>query len=215
MCRYGEVFMKKTLIFIFFLLSIFVFTQKAEAHFLATDRNIGAMLHVDPNDEPIAGSQASFFFEFKDKEGKFTPQNCDCTFAIIENGKEIFSQPLFQNIADQNLTNASVFYTFPQRAVYTIHVIGKPLTSNAFQPFMLTWNFRVDQVANGQGSIEQNKSNFFTTHFIHAHLIHLIGGGAILLFFLIVIAYTQLQKRKTPMKGGEQRYDKEDSNNRY
>lgn len=204
--------MKKIIVLTFLLLNIFVFTPKAQAHFLATDRNIGAILHVDPNDEPFAGSQASFFFEFKDKEGKFTPQNCDCIFSIVENGKEIYSQPLFQNNANQNLTNASVFYTFPQRDVYTIQVIGKPLTPNTFQPFTLTWNFRVDQQTSGQ---DRTSNNPLIAHFIHAHVIHLIGGGAILLFFLIFIAYTRLQKREPTMKGGEKIHDKEDSSNRY
>src|SRR5882672_6466726 len=79
-------YMKKNLIIaLFIILVLFFVATPVEAHFLASDRNIGAVLHVDPNDQPIAGSQTSFFFEFKDKQNKFKAENCDCTFAIDEN----------------------------------------------------------------------------------------------------------------------------------
>ena len=103
---------------IFFLLLVIVFislksVSPVYAHFLATDRNIGAILHVDPNDQPVAGSQASFFFQFLDKQNKFDPQHCDCTFEINENGKTVYSQSLFKSNSNPSLSNASAFYTFP------------------------------------------------------------------------------------------------------
>src|SRR5438045_57931 len=105
--------MEKTKLFVIFFLFTFVFWLNphiVSAHVLKTDGNIGAVLHIDPDDDPIAGSQASFFFEFKDIQGKFQSQNCDCTFSIAEDGKEIFSQPLFQNNSNPSLTSASVFF---------------------------------------------------------------------------------------------------------
>src|SRR5437773_8843060 len=77
----------------FFLL----FPSVVNAHFLKIDGSIGAVLHVDPDDDPIAGEQASFFLSFKDKQHKFSPQNCTCTFSIQEQNQTIYSQPLFQN----------------------------------------------------------------------------------------------------------------------
>jgi hypothetical protein len=204
---------KITLIFLLpILLLLFCIAKPVEAHFLATDKNIGAVLHVDPNDEPIAGSQASFFFEFKDKENKFNPQNCDCTFFISENEKVIFSQALFQNNSSPNLTNASVFYTFPQIDVYEVKVVGKPLTPNAFQPFTLTWNFRVDQQANAneQTISEQNSSNFFSTHLIHFWTI-----GIFIIFFLIYFLTKIIKSKKTSMEGGEKKDEEKDSGNIY
>src|SRR5437667_6752587 len=114
--------MNKLLSFLFFIGILLVFPKSVFAHFLAFDHTIGAVLHIDPNDDPIAGEQTSFFFEFKDKENKFTPQNCDCTFLIVKNGQTIYSQPLFANNQNPRLTNASVLYTLPQKDVYEIKV---------------------------------------------------------------------------------------------
>lgn len=196
--------MKKLIPILFLAIALFTFAQPAHAHFLATDGSIGAVLHVDPNDEPIAGSQASFFFEFKDKENKFKPENCDCTFEIDQNGKNIYSQPLFQNNSNPSLSNASVFYTFPQKDVYQIKVVGKPLTPHTFQQFTLTWDFRVDQQAGGQ-AVLGTQTNFFAEHVTYLVLI-----GVLLIGFLIYFLSNTHKRKKQTMKGGDKKHDEKD-----
>ncbi len=187
--------------FISLIAFFYLFSPKnAEAHILKTDGNIGAVLHIDPEDDPIAGSQAGFFFEFKDKQNKFTPQNCDCTFSIAENGKEIFSQPLFQNSANPSLDSASLFFTFSEKNVYQVKVVGKPNNPDVFQPFTLTYDVRVArETPNSASNSNQNQnslsqttsSNWFSTHIPH------IIGGAIVGLFLIFALVKQLSKPKT------------------
>src|SRR3989344_6963815 len=77
----------------------------AFAHVLETDGNIGAILHVNPNDDPAALEPASFFFEFKDKSGQFNPSRCDCRVSITEAGKTIFSTGLFDVNSNSSLTS--------------------------------------------------------------------------------------------------------------
>jgi hypothetical protein len=127
----------------------------ALAHVLKYDGTIGAVMHVDPDDDPIAGQVATFFFEFKDTSGKFSLTTCDCTISVQAQGKEIFSSPLS--------SSASATYTFPQKDIYTISVIGTPKSSNAFQPFTLTYNLRVERAATVQAPTPAATSN----HWIH------------------------------------------------
>lgn len=203
--------MRKYLIYLISLeVVLFLCVPRVDAHILATNGHIGAVLHIDPNDEPIAGSQASFFFEFKDKENKFKAENCDCTFEINENGKNVYSQPLFQNNSKPSLTNASVFYTFPQKDVYEVKIIGKPITPNAFQLFTLTWDFRVDQEATGQSVSPQSSTNFLTTH-----LVHFIAIGIFLIFFIVYFSQKIINSKKSVQKGGEKKRDEKDSGNIY
>lgn len=197
--------MKRPSILFFFTILFLSFAPLAQAHLLATDGSIGAVLHVDPNDQPIAGSQASFFFEFKDKENTFDPTHCDCTFSVAEGGKTIFSQPLFQNAPSPSLTNASVFYTFPQKDVYQVKVVGKPTTPNGFQPFTLTWNFRVDQTAN----TSTQQSSFWATHMVHI-IIAAVGIVALILLFL----QNKLSKKR-PTKGGEKKHEEKNNSTVY
>jgi hypothetical protein len=123
---------------IILLLVLFVMiSQPAFAHILQTDGSIGAVLHTDPDDDPIIGKPTGFFFELKDKQGKFKLENCDCTFSISTNGKEIFSQPLSKD--------ASSFFTFSKKGLYQIQLTGKPNTANLFQSFTVQYNLRVEK----------------------------------------------------------------------
>ena len=181
----------KTFNFLFVLLA-FVFLllpSQASAHILATDQNIGAVLHVDPDDDPIVGQQSSFFFEFKDKQNKFQPKNCICIFSILEGGKNIFSQSLFQDNTDPNLSSASVFYTFPQKDVYKIQVVGRPTTPGEFQSFTLVYDLRVERESNNQPSTNQN---WFSTH-----IIHIIVALAIFVFVGVAFAFQMKKSQKS------------------
>lgn len=169
------------------LLSIFwLIPSITLAHILKTDGDIGAVLHIDPDDDPIAGEQTSFFFEFKDKQNKFTPQGCDCTFYIIQEGKQIFSQPLFQNNIDQGLYSASIFFTFPKKDVYQVKLTGKPILPDAFEPFSLVYDV---QVARQSPSLDTNSSQtqITNTSWFNTHLPHLIGGIIVAIFLIFAL----------------------------
>jgi hypothetical protein len=169
-----------------FHFSLFTITY---AHVLKTDGNIGAVLHIDPDDDPIAKEQSTLVFEFKDKQGKFIPKNCDCTFSVTEDGKEISSQPLFQNNADQSSTNASVFYTFSEKNIYQIKIAGKPNSPDAFQAFSLIFDVRVAKISQNSPSITQNAStqNLFSTHIPQLIGIIIIAGFSIVVLIKYLI----------------------------
>src|SRR6266498_1495823 len=101
-------------------LSLFTFATTASAHVLKSDGSIGAVMHLDPEDDPVVGQQSHLHFEFKDRQKKFKPENCDCTFSVWQGEKEIFSQPLLQDTSDASLNNVSVVYTFPERDIYQV-----------------------------------------------------------------------------------------------
>src|SRR5579883_2562969 len=187
-------FMKKIFLTSLFLFVSLFFVPPASAHVLITDKNIGAVMHTDPDDDPISGKQTSFFFEFKDTTNKFNPADCDCTFAISEKGKQIYSQPLYQNIQKPTLTNAVVFYTFPQKDDYHVTVTGKPNTDGEFQSFTLTYDVPVnktsDQLTDDHSSSGSSGSSLYLW----------IG------FFIILISFTGfvLYNRKKSSKKHEE-----------
>ncbi len=139
-------------------------TRSAYAHVLKTDGSIGAVLHISPEDDPVAGEDSSFFFDFKDKNGKFDPANCDCIGAILQNDKEIFSQPLFQNNPNPSLDDASFSYAFSGKGIYTVQVAGKPI-SDGFEPFILSWDIRVEREASG--ALGEKDTNWLARYTIH------------------------------------------------
>ena len=169
----------------FLLLTFLFIPQRVSAHVLQTDKSIGAVLHISPDDDPKVGEKNGFFFEFKDKENKFKPQDCTCVFSIMQNGKELFTQPLFQDNVDPNLTNASLFYSFPKPDIYQIRVAGKPTTSGAFQAFTLNYDVRVEG-----GTAKSNASQ--TPNWFVQHLPHIFGVG----IGITVLAGVIIKQRK-------------------
>ncbi len=139
--------MRKLLFSLVFLFAftLFVPTQKAYAHVLKTDGSIGAVIHINPEDDPIAGQESGFFFEFKDTKKAFSPEKCNCTFTVKQNGQVLNTQSLFQDSANPSLENVSVYYTFPQKGIYTVSVSGTPITPGEFESFTLTWDIRVER----------------------------------------------------------------------
>jgi hypothetical protein len=160
------------------------------AHTLKSDGSIGAIIHISPEDDPIIGEPAEFFFEIKDKENKFRLENCHCEALILKDEKIIFSTAFMQHTGESNLTNASFKYTFPEKGVYKILLNGMPLQSISFKQFSLTYDIRVtrekESTVNNQNPV-QAKSQQITTHYIIL--------SAILFIFLLIIFWNKLKKK--------------------
>jgi hypothetical protein len=142
-------YMKKILLSILFLTLLYFFVpQTVHAHFPATDKEIYAILHVDPNDSPIPGEQANLYFliTFGKSIKTFYLNQCNCVVTVTEEGKQIFQQQILdKNTPKNSIWGANVPFVFPQRDVYHIALSGKPLPGYTFQPFTVSWNFRVDE----------------------------------------------------------------------
>lgn len=180
--------MKKLfLVFLIAHLSLLIFAAApAAAHVLKSNGSVGAILHVSPDDDPIAGVSTDFFFELKDTEGKFTPESCFCLASIYRNGKEVYAQPLFQNNTSPSLEDASFSYVFPQKDIYKVQISGSPNDGKSFKPFTLSWDIRVGREAENQSS---GKSGWF------AEILPYIIGVV-----LFVVLFVVLQK-----KGGDKK----------
>lgn len=137
--RLHFVLLRMTLFFTFVFILFPI--QIASAHVLKTDNTIGAILHVNPEDDPIAGEPTQFFFALKDTTNKFSTDNCNCTVRITQNGKTLEDG---QGTIDPDYDQALLFtYTFTKKGMYQIAVIGKPEHEPTFQPFQLTYDIRV------------------------------------------------------------------------
>lgn len=180
--------MKKTI----FLLALFVFlssfTRIAFAHVLESNGSVGAVMHISPDDAPVAGGRSDFFFEFKDKKNKFDPKNCNCVVSISQAGKEIFSEALFSNNPSPSLDSASFSFNFPQRDVYEVKITGKPSSGNSFEPFTLTYNIRVESEAKTTSPTSSTSPSF--SNWIVTHIPHVIG----VVLSLLILGFVMKKK---------------------
>jgi len=120
----------------------------ASAHVLQVDGDMGAVLHINPDDNPTAKVPINFELSFQDGKGIFSLANCACNIAFVQNGSTIASMPL----AATGTTFSSDTFTFPKADVYVFHVTGKPKQGTGFKPFALDYTVRV---GSGQADMQQ------------------------------------------------------------
>jgi hypothetical protein len=140
--------MKRVFLLVLSLLTLhFALLTFVSAHILATDGSIGAILHIDPDDDPIAGEPTNLFWDFKNTKGEFKIEGCSCRIYIIEDGRKIDDEPL---------SSTTFTYIFPKRNVYEIRIAGQPKQGDSFQPFILSYDIRVSRETEIPDSTIQN-----------------------------------------------------------
>ena len=121
------------------LLSVTILVNPASAHVLKTSGTIGAVLHIEPDDNPTAGATTTYQLAFADTAHNFMLSGCDCQVSVRLNGVTIDSNQL---IASSPLISTNT-YTFEKPGVYTLNVKGTPKPNAIFNPFSLSYEVRV------------------------------------------------------------------------
>ena len=107
----------KIILFVLALAAYALVPKAAYAHVLIRDSNtgVGAILHITPDDDPVAGQKAQLFFDIQDKNADFrVPYSAYQLLVTNEGG-------LQTPIQIQNTDNTLVAdYTFPNRGAYKL-----------------------------------------------------------------------------------------------
>lgn len=174
-------FLKISLVTLYF--AYLYFPSSIFAHETESSNGIGAILHIDPGDAPIAGQKSTLFFEFTDMEGKLDLNNCLCSLQITKDGQEVFKQE-FTGMPGTEGTSGTFDYTFPQAGVYKATVIGHPKEEGQFKAFKLNYSVRVEKDLLGSVTeAHEGAHNSWLDHARHYSLaiITIIFLGIILL----------------------------------
>ena len=172
------------------IISFFSTSLYVSAHVLKVDGSVGVVMHIDPEDSPIAGLPATFFFEIKDTQKKFKSENCVCVVSIYQNQTQIYSYSLFENKSEQALSVPVFSFTFPEKSIYTVHFKGRPKNDQMFQYFSFDYSVRVDSQLENKivHTVTENKDS--GNHFFH----FLIFGSGF--FALFVLRYLEIRKQR-------------------
>lgn len=148
------------------------------AHETQSNNGIGAILHVDPGDAPIAGQDSTLFFEFTDMEGKLDLNNCKCSVVISRDGQEVLSQE-FTGIPGTEGTSGMIDFIFPEPGIYKTLVTGIPKEEGQFKSFKLNFSTRVEK--DFIGTVTEDHSKPHNTLFDHVKHYSLVGLAIALL----------------------------------
>ncbi len=157
-------------LFVFCGLVLVAFPIFGEAHTLESKNNIGAVLHINPSEEPIVGQETVLEFSVSDQNQKFDYSDCYCML-IIEPGGVTVGQELDKDILKFK-------YTFAKAGTYTLSLAGQSIKDADFEPFSLKYEVKViEQDATVQSAFQK----FLSIHGLHTII---FGGGFIAVFIL-------------------------------
>lgn len=121
------------------------------AHEVEISGEVGATLHIEPNDRAKAGEPTQVWFALTEKGGKVIPlAECDCKLKVYA-GKQTdkpLGEPTLKAIAAeqyQGIPAAEV--TFPDVGTYKLELSGSPKSSAKFSPFNLSYDVVVAEKA--------------------------------------------------------------------
>lgn len=154
---------------------------QANAHVLESDGTIGAVLHIDPDDDPIAGEETGIYFDFKDKTNRYKNEDCICQLVIEQDGQVIYEKPFTRP--------GGGTFTFPSRGVYAVKAVGVPKNAGAFDTFKISYDVRVERATAQENLIEKQPDN-------HKDVAYLVVGVLIVLFALAAVRYKIVKNAK-------------------
>ena len=185
----SKVWFLSSLVFTLTITSLFM-PFAALAHETESDNGIGAILHVDPGDAPIAGQKSTLFFEFIDMEDKLDLNNCVCSAEITRDGIEVLKQD-FTGASGAEVTSGVIEYTFPEAGMYKTVVTGSPKEGGQFKPFKLNFSTRVEK--DVLGTISEQHERAHSTWVDHAK--HYSIAVITIIFLGIALLATKHKKK--------------------
>ncbi len=121
----------------------------ANAHKIETQKDVGATIHIEPNDSPRAGETALTWFALTHRGGKVIPLNeCNCKLSLYPQPHTEGTAPLQRlpfkavSVANyQGIPGAEI--TFPAAGSYELELQGTPKAGAKFAPFELQFEINV------------------------------------------------------------------------
>ena len=131
------------------LASVNTNVSPASAHKIKTDAEVGATLHIEPNDNPRAGEPAKTWFALTRKGGKVIPlSECDCELKVYKEPLKPESSPILQPVLQsvsaekyQGIPGTEI--VFPRPGAYQLKLSGSAINAGNFQPFELEFSVTV------------------------------------------------------------------------
>jgi hypothetical protein len=125
-----------------------LFNPIAYSHELVADKDVGALMHIEPSDDPKVGVSSKVWFDLVKKGGqKVSLAECDCVFSLYKGtARTALVQPrLMDSKAEETKSVLSAQITFPERGAYRLVLSGKPKGKTIFTPFTLRWTVRASE----------------------------------------------------------------------
>ncbi len=122
------------------------------AHEIARDGNVGGLIHIEPDDAPLAGKPNRASFEVNQRGGRaILLSQCACRLSVYAGGMRPGARPASTPKLSQGKSELTAVLNFPAAGAYTLVLQGRPRAGADFPSFTLKWTVRADITAGGGG----------------------------------------------------------------
>ena len=131
------------------ILFLALLLSPGSAHEVQVSEDIGATLHIQPNDNPRVGEPSLAWFALTRKGGRIIPlSQCNCNLAIYSKPRSPNSpallKPALKAVSYQGyqaIPGANI--AFPKVGNYQLELTGTPKAGVSFKPFKLIYTVAV------------------------------------------------------------------------
>lgn len=174
------------------------------AHQVQISEDVGATIHIEPNDNPRAGEPTQAWFALTRKGGQVVPlTECDCELLIYAEphtpGEPALIEPSLEPVTAERyegIPGAEI--TFPRPGRYQLQLIGKPATEGSFQPFEFEFEVTVagGTVRNPENVSENNNGETESEGVTFGFSFNLFTVLAVASVLGLAIVFVVMQMRK-------------------
>jgi hypothetical protein len=165
------------------LFAILLTNGFAEAHTLRNNNGYSAVMHIDPDDDPLANQPAIINYLIDKESGGFNQNYYNINVVISVGGKQlkhaVVEPQVFGSAGD-----GVVKYTFPSIKDYTLDLSGVSKTDKNDQ-FHMTFDVNVTGSLGGGSTASSNKS----------HLVVLVSVGSLVILAVIATIFIRRGRR--------------------
>ena len=124
------------------------------AHKVEVQEDVGATLHIEPDDIPKAGALTDVWFALTKVGGVVIPlEDCDCTLTVYDASDVAIASPSLSPVSAEGYTGIpGTTITFPEVGAYELVLAGAPLNDVQFSDFELRFDVTVAARAAGTES---------------------------------------------------------------
>lgn len=126
------------------------------AHDVQVAKDVGATLHIEPNDTALAGTPTEVWFALTKAGGTVIPlAACDCSLTLYHRDDTALANPNLTPVSAEGFNGIpGATVTFPEVGAYELVLEGEPKDDAQFTPFQLSFEITVAGNASSAASTE-------------------------------------------------------------
>lgn len=133
----------------------------ASAHEVQIQQDVGATLHIEPNDIPRANTPTQVWFALTQAGGQVIPLSaCACELTLYDSQEQVLATPPLSPITVESYSNIpGAIVTFPTVGQYQLALAGRPQGEVEFASFTLRFEVVVASRAKSATAVSSGQSS--------------------------------------------------------